>query len=495
MESEVVPTERRCDTFLNGKVRCVLTAHHNAVGSRCEYDPAEVRAAFPNWTEEFVQKACNGPAQPADTTCDGCYYCGRYGCPQVTGSPNRIDCKCVPCITQPVPQAHCPIHGLVDPSHCCPGNELGVAQPSVTAAVSVRCRKCGRPRTSPYDTINSYCKSDNDSYCEWVDVPVTATASEAVCDLNCPFDLPQGHRIKDHGEGVTSPLDPAGMSDKYRNQIADLAEYFRLRLPACGPLTLTPKQRSAGVDSLSGLHKGLVSSACTEWLLTRKYDLSYNQVCIAFFTALDNPAPTPAPEPTDDEIVAAIPDAIHVPGSMEGEREWNTLGNTPPKRIWIDPDDSTFWNSDNEGCVVGVVEYVRANLHQPSRLTTDGSLEPYHFTQDGADEWIVRKKGGTGLQTIAIININDSRDAEMYARQFAASGRPSRLTDAEKAEVASIEARLNADTEDEWRRLGGCARSDSADISRLLQLLVRKEKNSYERNRARITNAQTKSGG
>lgn len=76
-------------------------------------------------------------------------------------------------------------------------------------------------------------------------------------------------------------------SDRYAQEVNDLRDYFAARLPVCGPITLTDEQRKVGVDSLVGLPKRLVSSACTEWLLTRGYDLSYNQVCCAFFAALD----------------------------------------------------------------------------------------------------------------------------------------------------------------------------------------------------------------
>ena len=79
------------------------------------------------------------------------------------------------------------------------------------------------------------------------------------------------------------------LSERYQKQIEDLTEYFKLRLPACGSINLTDDERKAGVDSLpeSSLAAALVRSACTEWLLTRNYELSYNQVCCAFFAALE----------------------------------------------------------------------------------------------------------------------------------------------------------------------------------------------------------------
>lgn len=98
-------------------------------------------------------------------------------------------------------------------------------------------------------------------------------------------------------------FNPANKSQRYQDEIKALTEYFSLRLPACGPLTLTPEERSAGVDSLKGLHADLVRGAFVEWIAIRDYELSYNQTCIAFFTALDatqDPASLRAsPSPTE----------------------------------------------------------------------------------------------------------------------------------------------------------------------------------------------------
>jgi hypothetical protein len=86
-------------------------------------------------------------------------------------------------------------------------------------------------------------------------------------------------------------FDPANKSLCYQDEVKALTEYFTARLPVCGPLTLTDAERSRGVDSLKGLHSDLVRDAFVEWLAIRNYELSYNQTCIAFFTALEEAKP------------------------------------------------------------------------------------------------------------------------------------------------------------------------------------------------------------
>jgi hypothetical protein len=50
-------------------------------------------------------------------------------------------------------------------------------------------------------------------------------------------------------------------------------------------VTLTEDQYKAGTDSLDRYHSDLVQAAFIEWLTMRKYELSYNQSCVAFFSA------------------------------------------------------------------------------------------------------------------------------------------------------------------------------------------------------------------
>lgn len=45
--------------------------------------------------------------------------------------------------------------------------------------------------------------------------------------------------------------------------------------------------------------------------------------------------------------------------------------NDAPERVWIDPDDSSFWDKDNDGDGGGIVEYVRADLAAPDAATCE----------------------------------------------------------------------------------------------------------------------------
>lgn len=55
-----------------------------------------------------------------------------------------------------------------------------------------------------------------------------------------------------------------------------------------GKISLTKGEWKAGTDSLENYHADLVRAAVIEWLTTRKYELSYNQMCVAFFGAADD---------------------------------------------------------------------------------------------------------------------------------------------------------------------------------------------------------------
>jgi len=63
---ETCPTSsrtRRCPVWLNGKVLCFLEAGHAL--AEHQYDPDEIRKAFPRWSEDFVQKAAGHNTQSA----------------------------------------------------------------------------------------------------------------------------------------------------------------------------------------------------------------------------------------------------------------------------------------------------------------------------------------------------------------------------------------------------------------------------------------------
>jgi hypothetical protein len=77
------------------------------------------------------------------------------------------------------------------------------------------------------------------------------------------------------------------MGERYAKEINDLREWLKLRLPALGKFKLTRDQWEAGTDSLKNYHADLIRDAFIEWLTTREYELSYNQMCAAFFAAAD----------------------------------------------------------------------------------------------------------------------------------------------------------------------------------------------------------------
>jgi hypothetical protein len=76
------------------------------------------------------------------------------------------------------------------------------------------------------------------------------------------------------------------MTDEYTTQVSDLTAWFAERLPALPTLSLTWAQYTRGVDALpQGQHLHLVHEAMATWLKERNYELSYNQMCQAFFAA------------------------------------------------------------------------------------------------------------------------------------------------------------------------------------------------------------------
>lgn len=83
-------------------------------------------------------------------------------------------------------------------------------------------------------------------------------------------------------------MDKSGMSEEYAKQINDLREWFKQRLPALGKISLTHDEWKAGTDSLKNYHADLVRGAFIEWLTIRRYEPSYNQMCVAFFGAADD---------------------------------------------------------------------------------------------------------------------------------------------------------------------------------------------------------------
>jgi hypothetical protein len=78
---------------------------------------------------------------------------------------------------------------------------------------------------------------------------------------------------------------PSNYSTRYQDEIVALTEWFKARLPPLGAIVLSQSEYSSGVDALKGAHRELRKEASRVWNEQRKYDLSYNQMCVAFFAA------------------------------------------------------------------------------------------------------------------------------------------------------------------------------------------------------------------
>ena len=87
----------RCGVFLNGKVQCVLAAYHGIVSS-CEYDPTEIRAAFPQWDDAMVAEASGLPAQVSTGAVEGEVPELEAIRTRLTDSFYVCDCSDEPCV-------------------------------------------------------------------------------------------------------------------------------------------------------------------------------------------------------------------------------------------------------------------------------------------------------------------------------------------------------------------------------------------------------------
>lgn len=75
-------------------------------------------------------------------------------------------------------------------------------------------------------------------------------------------------------------------SQLYRQQIIDLTEWFTVRLRRMPFIRPTEAQKVRGIDALPQPYRDLAKEAFDLWLAERSYELSYNQMCIAFWSAL-----------------------------------------------------------------------------------------------------------------------------------------------------------------------------------------------------------------
>lgn len=75
------------------------------------------------------------------------------------------------------------------------------------------------------------------------------------------------------------------MSPLYDQQIIDLRGWFLDRLPPLGKFTLTSDELRMGCDALGEPWQSLTKEAFGLWKKERSYELSYRQMCSAFFWA------------------------------------------------------------------------------------------------------------------------------------------------------------------------------------------------------------------
>jgi hypothetical protein len=76
------------------------------------------------------------------------------------------------------------------------------------------------------------------------------------------------------------------MTERYGQEIEVLKQWYKANLAAFPLLVLTGDEYKSGTDSLKGGYQAVVSYAFWKWLHERRYELSYNQGCNAFFQAL-----------------------------------------------------------------------------------------------------------------------------------------------------------------------------------------------------------------
>lgn len=73
-------------------------------------------------------------------------------------------------------------------------------------------------------------------------------------------------------------------SEKYRQVIQELTEWFAERLDG-KTVTMTSLDVSRGCDALPEPFDAMPKDAFEEWKFNRSYEVSYSQMCTAFFRA------------------------------------------------------------------------------------------------------------------------------------------------------------------------------------------------------------------
>lgn len=90
----------------------------------------------------------------------------------------------------------------------------------------------------------------------------------------------------ERGATFENTYEARGYPRSYGYQIDKLAEWFADKIAPWKHVEISKEQRSSGVDSVPDILRAIAEEAFREWG-ARRYELSYNQTCVAFFAAWD----------------------------------------------------------------------------------------------------------------------------------------------------------------------------------------------------------------
>lgn len=76
--------------------------------------------------------------------------------------------------------------------------------------------------------------------------------------------------------------------ESYTKQINDLREWFKNEMKFFPVLEMSQAEYKGGTDNLPENYALLRDRAFNIWLNEKRYELSYNQMCVAFFRAAND---------------------------------------------------------------------------------------------------------------------------------------------------------------------------------------------------------------
>ena len=77
------------------------------------------------------------------------------------------------------------------------------------------------------------------------------------------------------------------MNDKYQAMTSEAQEWLAGHLSTCTPVTITDDQYRRGVDAMTEELQAIARQCFDEFLADRRSELSYSQLCHAFFSAAE----------------------------------------------------------------------------------------------------------------------------------------------------------------------------------------------------------------